>query len=397
MTKKGGSHEILIALGGAILAVIVVFSFFRYRSYDPAPQLLPIDEVKQVAVIPHVGDVTDVSSETSTTEVSDLDDTLPATFEELRETVEASEQLEELSAAPVEPVAVKTIEVTDGIRHSVPLSEILGGGPPKDGIPSIDSPLFVSVSDAQTFLDDGEPGIAVSIDGINRFYPFQILVWHEIVNDTYNDKRVLVTYCPLCLSGIVFDPVVQGERVEFGTSGKLWQSNLVMYDRKTDTYWSQVLGEAIRGELTGAMLEVLPSDQMRFGEWRAQFPGGNVLSKETGIARVYGLDPYGSYYTDNDSLIGRISNEDDRLDRKEFVLGVVINGQAKAYHTDAVKRDGTVRDVVAGETIIAEYDQTLDVVRIYQEGDEGVRTRINPFANFWFSWAAVHPDTQLYK
>ena len=158
----------------------------------------------------------------------------------------------------------KTIMITDGVKHSVPFDEILGGGPPKDGIPSIDKPKFISIAEANKFLEDNEPGIALDIDGVQRFYAFQILVWHEIVNDTIGGKRILVTYCPLCLSGIVFDPVVGGERVEFGTSGKLWNSNLVMYDRKTDSSWSQILGEAIVGNMTGTRLAVLSSDMMRY-------------------------------------------------------------------------------------------------------------------------------------
>ncbi|MFN7088796.1 MAG: DUF3179 domain-containing (seleno)protein, partial [Candidatus Paceibacteria bacterium] len=165
-------------------------------------------------------------------------------------------------------IETKEIMITNGVKHSIPLDAIMGGGPPKDGIPSIDHPKFISVQEASNFLSDEEPGIAIEIGKVNRFYPFQILVWHEIVNDLINDQRVLITYCPLCLSGIVFDPLVKGERVEFGTSGKLWNSNLVMYDRKTDSLWSQILGEAIVGEMTGTRLKVLPSDQMRFGVWK---------------------------------------------------------------------------------------------------------------------------------
>lgn len=144
------------------------------------------------------------------------------------------------------PTSSRAVNVTNGVRHSVPLAEIIGGGPEKDGIPSIDEPKFVSITDA-TFLSDDELGIAVTLRDTAKFYPFQILVWHEIVNDEIEGQRILVTYCPLCRSGIVFDPLVSGERVEFGTSGKLWNSNLVMYDRKTDSLWSQILGEAIVG------------------------------------------------------------------------------------------------------------------------------------------------------
>lgn len=190
----------------------------------------------------------------------------------------------------------KEIMITDGVRHSIPLEEILSGGPPKDGIPPIDEPKFVSVSDANDWLQDNEPGVAFSRGNTHRFYPYQILVWHEIVNDTVEGERVLVTYCPLCLTGFVFDPVVKGERVEFGTSGKLWQSNLVMYDRKTESLWPQVLGEAVVGEMTGTKLPTLPSDQILYGNWKKKFPNGEVLSRETGAIRFYGSNPYGDYF-----------------------------------------------------------------------------------------------------
>ncbi|MBI2476015.1 MAG: DUF3179 domain-containing protein [Candidatus Taylorbacteria bacterium] len=308
--------------------------------------------------------------------------------------------------------ATKEIMITDGVKHSVPLDEILGGGPAKDGIPSIDNPKFVSFSDAGKFLKDSEPGIAFEINGEARFYPFQILVWHEIVNDTINGQRVLVTYCPLCLSGIVFDPVVpssaeasagkQGERVEFGTSGKLWNSNLVMYDRKTDSLWSQILGEAIVGEMTGTQLKVLPSDMTRFGEFKKQYPKGSVLSRDTGATRFYGQDPYGDYYTTPGTYFP-VGKKDDRLGDKDFVLGVVVNGKAKAYWPEAVKKTGEITDQFAGKTIVARYEKEIDAVRLFSaeggsaSGGEKKLVRINPFGAFWFSWFAAHPDTELLK
>lgn len=315
------------------------------------------------------------------------------------------------------PSDTREIMITNGTKHSVPLDEIVGGGPPKDGIPSIDEPKFISIDEASVWLSDEEPGIAFSAGGVDRFYPFQILVWHEIVNDTIDGKRILVTYCPLCLSGIVFDPVVpasaeavagkpsfasklrtgkQGERVEFGTSGKLWNSNLVMYDRKTDSLWSQILGEAIVGEMTGTKLTVLSSDQMRFGDWKKQFPQGEVLSRDTGAQRFYGQDPYGDYYTEDD-IYFPVGAKDDRLDPKAFVLGIVVNGKAKAYWTEAIKRQGAVEDQFEGKIIVARYEPNIDAVRLYEKQDDGTLQRINPFSAFWFSWVAAHPQTELYK
>jgi len=290
----------------------------------------------------------------------------------------------------------KEIMVTDGIKHSVPLDEIVGGGPPKDGIPSIDNPKFVSTTEASTFLNDSDPGIALDINGTTRFYPFQILVWHEIVNDTINGQRVLVTYCPLCLSGIVFDPVVQGERVEFGTSGKLWNSNLVMYDRKTDSLWSQILGEAIVGELTGTQLKVLSSDMTRFGEFKKLHSQGTVLSRDTGTTRFYGQDPYGDYYTTPGTYFP-VGKKDERLGDKDFVLGIVVNGKAKAYWPEAVKKAGEVSDRFEGKDIIARYEKDIDAVRLFEKKADGTVERINPFGAFWFSWVAAHPQTELYK
>ncbi|MBI2023892.1 DUF3179 domain-containing protein [Candidatus Giovannonibacteria bacterium] len=292
--------------------------------------------------------------------------------------------------------STKEIMITDGVKHSVPLDEILGGGPPKDGIPSIDNPKFVSIADAGNFLSDSEPGIALDINGTARFYSFQILVWHEIVNDTINGERVLVTYCPLCLSGIVFDPAVQGERVEFGTSGKLWNSNLVMYDRKTDSLWSQILGEAIVGEMTGIELKVLPSDMIRFGEFKKQHPKGFVLSRDTGATRFYGQDPYGNYYTTPGTFFP-VDNKDNRLPEKDFILGIVVNGKAKAYWPEAIKKVGEVIDQFEGKTIIARYEKDIDAVRLFEKKTDGTLERLNPFGAFWFSWAAAHPETELYK
>jgi len=305
-------------------------------------------------------------------------------------------QKETITVQENSDVVEKEIMVTNGVKHSVPLDSILGGGPPKDGIPSIDRPRFVSVSGASKQLSDTEPGLALEIGNVNRFYPFQILVWHEIVNDIINDKRILVTYCPLCLSGIVFDPIVAGKQVEFGTSGKLWNSNLIMYDRKTNSLWSQILGEAIMGEMTATRLKVLPSDQIRFGDWRKLHPDGEVLSQDTGVTRFYGQDPYGDYYTSPGTLFP-IDKKDDRLSEKEFILGIVVNGKAKAYWPPAVKKVGKIEDMFQKKTIVAQHEKDIGAVRLFEKKSNGTLERINPFGSSWFSWVAAHPDTELLK
>jgi hypothetical protein len=162
----------------------------------------------------------------------------------------------------------REILITDGVKHSISLDEILSGGPGKDGIPAINDPKFISVNEA-TFLNDSDPGLGLNVNEESRFYPYRILVWHEIVNDTIAGEPVLVTYCPLCATGIVFERRVNGEIQEFGVSGRLWQSNLLMYNRagseENESLWSQVLGEAVLGVNTGEKLAIVRSDVVRFG------------------------------------------------------------------------------------------------------------------------------------
>lgn len=290
----------------------------------------------------------------------------------------------------------RSIRITDDTKHSIPLEEIVSGGPPKDGIPPIDRPQFVEVRDAGSFVEDSEPGLVYETDQTSRFYPFQILVWHEIVNDTVDGQRVLVSYCPLCRSGIVFDPVVNGQQVEFGTSGKLWNSNLLMYDRKTDSLWSQIFGEAVVGGMTGTKLAVLPSDITTFGAWKATHPSGQVLSRDTGIRRDYGRDPYGDYYTTSGTYFP-LKSQDDRLGEKEMVLGLEFDGQAKAYSLSALKSAGRIEDQFDGRTIVGIYEPDGDTARLFEQSSDGQLSRLAPFTSFWFSWAAAHPDTELYQ
>lgn len=287
------------------------------------------------------------------------------------------------------------ILITAGVKHSVPLDEILSGGPPKDGIPSIDDPKFISIKEADEFLKNEETGTGFCIDNDCRFYPYLILVWHEIVNDTVNGQPILVTYCPLCLTGIVFERKIDNQAVEFGTSGKLWKSNLVMYNRTSDSkkesLWSQVLGEAIVGEFTGTKLKVLLSDVIRYSDWKKLHPNTKVLSKDTGTIRSYGYDPYGDYYTSNDVSFGA-SFSDTRLHPKEFVLGIQIGGKYKAYHSEALKA-GETKDIFNGETIFVQ-KKLEGEVRMFK-GNQ--RETLPYIGGFWFSWLAVHPDTELFK
>jgi Protein of unknown function (DUF3179) len=186
---------------------------------------------------------------------------------------------------------------TDFARHGVPLTSILPGGPTRDGIPPIDHPRYVSVAAAAHFLAPREPVIAVAVGGRARAYPLQILIWHEIVNDTLGGVSIAVSYCPLCNSGIVFDRRAAGRTMTFGTTGNLRESDLVMWDRQTQSWWQQFEGTAIVGTLTGTRLTALDSQIVSFAAFRARYPHGDVLSRNTGFDRPYGQNPYEGYDT----------------------------------------------------------------------------------------------------
>ena len=183
---------------------------------------------------------------------------------------------------------------TDFSKHAVPLDEILSGGPPKDGIPSIDAPRFQPVNEV-TDLIDTDPVIQVLTTGAARAYPLRVLIWHEIVNDEIDGRPLTVTYCPLCNSAIVFERQVGEEVLDFGTTGLLRHSDLVMYDRQTETFWQQFTGEAIVGAMTGTTLKMIPSRTLPFGLFRELHPNGKLLVPENTRLRDYGRNPYVGY------------------------------------------------------------------------------------------------------
>jgi len=219
---------------------------------------------------------------------------------------------------------------TDLSRALVPLDEVVAGGPAPDGIPAIDRPAFVPPGTADGWLRPKEPVLALDINGDARAYPLQILMWHEIVNDTVGDKPVVVTYCPLCNSGLVFERVVNGVTLGFGTSGKLYKSDLVMYDRQSHSLWSQMEGQAIVGERTGVRLTLVPANTIAFDDWKATYPGGKVLSRETGHQRRYGMNPYESYDEASRRPFHFEGRPDGRWPPKERVVGISLGGTDRA-------------------------------------------------------------------
>jgi hypothetical protein len=252
---------------------------------------------------------------------------------------------ERTDASSGEPVAVEQIEssppdvsvsglsiarggVPDGAPDPlVPLEEIRSGGPPPDGIPPVDDPVFIRPGDVD-FLAENEPVLAVDIDGDARAYPVQILMWHEIVNDTVGGIPVTVTYCPLCNSAVAYDRRIDGDVFDFGTSGLLWNSALVMYDRQTETLWSHFTGQGIVGELTGTELETFPVATVPWGIWRDANPDGLVLSRDTGFSRDYGRNPYPGYDDVNSTPFLFEGEVDGRYTAMTRIVGVERDGDA---------------------------------------------------------------------
>lgn len=216
---------------------------------------------------------------------------------------------------------------TDFENRSIELDSILSGGPPKDGIPSIDQPAFSTATQAKQWLGADEPVVAYINGDDARAYPLQILIYHEIVNDVVNEKPVTVTFCPLCNASIVFDRTVDGDVLDFGTTGRLRNSDLIMYDRQSETWWQQFTGRGIIGKHNEVRLTQLPSQIVSFSTFTQSYPDGKILNRETGHSRPYGNNPYSGYDDINNSPFLYNGPEDKRLPPMERVLSLVTTNK----------------------------------------------------------------------
>jgi hypothetical protein len=269
----------------------------------------------------------------------------------------------------------------------VPSGQIISGGPPKDGIPALTNPKIESAASANEWLRPWDRILAVSVNGRHRAYPVRILNWHEIVNDRIDGKAFVVTYCPLCGSGVVFDT-----QETFGVSGLLYQSDVLLYDKKTESLWSQLMAQAVTGPRIGERLKTLPVTLSTWEAWRKQHPKGSVLSRRTGYRRDYSRDPYQNYDL-TDEIFFPVGHSDDRLHAKAWVIALASGGKARAWHVDAVARAGELRENWNGRDIIVRYNKEADSVKTLDaaSGDVLPATTL-----YWFAWAAFHPDTELY-
>lgn len=333
---------------------------------------------------------------------------------------------------------------TDWSRHTVLYDEIISGGIPRDGIRSIDAPEFLSYDKASEWLADTEPVMAVEIDGDARAYPLSILTRHEIVNDVVGGIPVAVTFCPLCNSGLVFDRRVDGEVYEFGVSGLLRNSDLIMYDRTTESLWQQFTGEGIVGEHAGDRLDFIPSSIVSYADFREAYPDGVVLSN---MGRPYGWNPYEFYDQGTRRPFLFYGELDDRLPLMLRVVGLNVGGESKAYPYSVLSEERVVNDVVGGQDVVIFFkfgtNSALGAPIIAEAQDVGAATVFDPNLNgqkltfrfdggafvdeetgsiwnllgqatsgdlagesltplthsdhFWFSWAAFYPDTEIYE
>lgn len=336
--------------------------------------------------------------------------------------------------------------LTDFCQRNVDLSEIRSGGVAPDQIPPIDTPRFETIEGAREWLQPQSPVIAVEIEGEARAYPLAILTWHEIANDVIGETPIAVTFCPLCYSALVFDRRVGEDTLRFGVSGLLRNSDMVMWDDLTQSFWQQLTGEGIVGAYMGTELTVIPSQIIGFGDFEQLYPDGIVLSRETGYNRRYGENPYVGYDSSLNPFLfeGEI---DDRLPSTELVLGALVFGTPVAYPFSLLSELQVINDVVNDEPVVALWqdgvtsaldqrsidgsrmvgtaalyrrglgDQTLTftlgddgVIRDDQTGSAwnafGLATegelagqqlnRVMSGAYFWFAWAAFRPETIVY-
>ncbi len=348
-----------------------------------------------------------------------------------------------LDDAPIRPF--EAYWNTNFSLHTVNYGEILSGGVPRDGIPPIDDPKFVSIAEASAWLADQEPVFALSYNGETKGYPLQILIWHEVANDEIAGEPVAVTFCPLCNSAITFKRTVDGTVYDFGVSGKLRNSDLIMWDRQTESWWQQVTGEAIVGEMVGTQLEMIPTQLVSFADFKAAFPDAQILSQDTGFNRPYGQNPYRGYDTDQRPFLFQ-DIPDPRLQAVDRVVAVTIGDEAKAYPYKVLAEENVVEDTVGGQDVVvfwkAGTTSALDAGSIADSRDVGAATVFDPNLNgqkltfawdgtnfvddqtgsqwnifgestggefagqqltpvqsvnqFWFAWAAFRPDTKIY-
>lgn len=274
---------------------------------------------------------------------------------------------------------------------SVPVAAIESGGPPRDGIPAIDRPKFVSARDA-TFLTPGDRVLGLVRHGVAKAYPVRIMNWHEIVNDRFGSEKIVVTFCPLCGTGMAFESQIGGRALDFGVSGLLYNSDVLLYDRQTESLWSQILGKAISGAFQGTALRAVPLAHTTWSDWQQRHPATRVLSMETGHARNYGRDPYAEYLR-SEELMFSVAAESRRYHPKESVIGIELHGHTKAYpFVELAKAVSPLRDRIGDSPVLVHFDVTQRTGAVFDANGHELPSVIG----FWFAWYAFHPNGEVF-
>lgn len=295
-------------------------------------------------------------------------------------------------AAPAGQAATKNgFDISGSL---VPQDQILSGGPRKDGIPAIDKPRFLRADEAGKLKPDDRV-LGITINDIAKAYPISILSWHEIVNDSIGDQAFIVTYCPLCGTGMAFSADLDGEVASFGVSGLLYESDVLLYDRPTNSLWSQILRQAVSGPMKGRELTMLPLQHTTWGKWQSDHPDTLVLSRETGYLRDYDTDPYANY-EESTAVLFRVSRKaPSRYHPKDRVLGVEIDGSFKAYPYPELRKHkrSAFQDIINGQQITVHWDEMSETATVTDgDGDE-----IPTVSAYWFAWYTFHPDTAVFE
>jgi len=283
----------------------------------------------------------------------------------------------------------ETFGFDESTKKSVPLEDLKQGCSARDCIPSIDDPKYVAASEANHVADDAVV-IAISYGGEHRAYPARILDHHEIVNDTIAGEPIAITWCPLCGSAVGIHREVGGQVTEFGVSGVLYNSDLVLYDRSTETLWDQIVAEGIVGPNTGEKLQLVPVTMTRWSRWRDAHPDTLVLSTDTGFDKDYSVDRYVNY-RESDGLMFPVNQEDNRIHPKSVVFGFVVAGKAVAYTESLLQEQPTYRH---------EFDGAEHVVTLRADGTVSLQRgedTLEPIRLYWFAWYTFNPQTELVK
>lgn len=273
----------------------------------------------------------------------------------------------------------------------VPFDEILSGGPPRDGIPAIDRPKFVKAGESHNLMpQDRVLGIVRS--GVAKAYPIRILDWHEIVNDRFGNEAIAVTYCPLCGTGMAFEATRGNKTLSFGVSGLLYNSDVLLYDRQTESLWSQIMRTAISGPFKGEKLKSVPISHTSWADWKKRHPGTLVLSTDTGFRRDYDRSPY-SGYDKSEMVIFPIKFRSQGYHPKEQVIGLEIDGKFKAYpFAELAKTRGEIADTINGKPVTVRFDAEHRTGAVFDEKGSELPTVIA----FWFAWFGFHPETEIF-